>query len=44
MNQEFIKWLQQQTFNICSGGWYPLNMEYDYQMYWNWNEIIEWDE
>lgn len=44
MNQEFIEWLNKQTFNLCAGGWYSLDMEYDSQMYWNWSDLKEWDE
>jgi len=44
MNKEFIKWLEQQTFNICTGGWYPVDVKYNPEDCWNWNDIIEWDE
>lgn len=44
MSEEFIQWLEQQTFNICTGGWYPVDVKYDPEENWNWNDIIEWDE
>ena len=44
MNKEFIKWLEQQTFNLYSDGWYILDSKYNPEENWNWNDIIEWDE
>jgi hypothetical protein len=50
MNQEFIEWLNKQTFDLVSGGWkivvgVKINKYIIKNNYWNWKEVtgeIEW--
>jgi hypothetical protein len=44
MNPKFIKWLDKQTFNLTSGGYYVINTKYNHMWNWNWNDLKEWDE
>ena len=44
IEQKFMDWLKQQTFNLCTYGWYIINVEYNKQWYWVWDDILEYDE
>lgn len=43
IEQEFMDWLKQQTFNLCSYGWYiiDIDVKYNKQWYWVWDDILE---
>jgi hypothetical protein len=43
IEQEFMDWLKQQTFNLCTYGWYiiDIDVKYNKQWYWVWDDILE---